>query len=161
MMAAVWLLVVLAHALFIDTADATSDESNAGLKKEAVLDVTSNDVSLEGAFELLHALNSVMKLQNKAKNDAMEDHHASGNMSQEDHHASGNMSQEDHHASGNMSQEDHHASGNMSQEDHHASGNMSQEDHHASGNMSQEDHHASEAKVWMSQDNVADVLVKV
>ncbi|XP_077407661.1 uncharacterized protein LOC144038793 [Vanacampus margaritifer] len=138
MMAAGWLLVVLAHVLLMDTADATSDESNAGLKKEAVLDVTSNDVSLEGAFELLQALNSVMKLQNKAQNDAMEDHHhASGNMSQEDHHhASGNMSQEDHH---------HHTSGNMSQEDHHhhASGNMSQEDHHhhASGNMSQEDHH--------------------
>ncbi|XP_077406553.1 uncharacterized protein LOC144038187 [Vanacampus margaritifer] len=66
-MAALWLLIVLAHAVFVDRGlcvpvDAKQEESNAGLKKDV-----SHDDSLKKAFELLHSFDSMLKQQNKVK----------------------------------------------------------------------------------------------
>ncbi|XP_077359525.1 uncharacterized protein LOC144005299 [Festucalex cinctus] len=136
MMAAVWFLVVLAYALLMGT-DARSEGSNVGQKEGAVLDVKSNDVSLEEAFKLLQRLSSALNLQNEAKDDAVshEDQAPHHNVSQHEdqaphHNVSQHEDQAPHH---NVSQHEdqaphHNVSQHEDQAPHH---NVSQHEDQA------------------------------
>ncbi|XP_019721134.1 uncharacterized protein LOC109513266 isoform X5 [Hippocampus comes] len=153
-MAAVWLLLLLVHAVWIDRA--TQDAADAGLRQRRVSDVSSNDVSLDEAFELLQAWNSVLKLKSKvaARDDSMSADHTGHNMSANrsmstdypshslsaDHHSlsadhsmSADRSMSADYPSRSMSA-DHNMSADRSMSADYPSRSMSA-DHHPSHNM--------------------------
>ncbi|XP_019721133.1 uncharacterized protein LOC109513266 isoform X4 [Hippocampus comes] len=172
-MAAVWLLLLLVHAVWIDRA--TQDAADAGLRQRRVSDVSSNDVSLDEAFELLQAWNSVLKLKSKvaARDDSMSADHTGHNMSANrsmstdypshslsaDHHSlsadhsmSADRSMSADYPSRSMSA-DHNMSADRSMSADYPSRSMSA-DHHPSHNMTA-DHpnHSMSADHNMSADH--------
>ncbi|XP_019721136.1 uncharacterized protein LOC109513266 isoform X7 [Hippocampus comes] len=171
-MAAVWLLLLLVHAVWIDRA--TQDAADAGLRQRRVSDVSSNDVSLDEAFELLQAWNSVLKLKSKvaARDDSMSADHTGHNMSANrsmstdypshslsaDHHSlsadhsmSADRSMSADYPSRSMSA-DHNMSADRSMSADYPSRSMSA-DHHPSHNMTSNSMSADYPSHSMSADH--------